>query len=164
MQWNSDKNAGFSDADPSMLYLPVIEDDTYHYTKINVKKAEEDEHSLLHWMRRIISIRRQYRVFGRGEFMFTDADHPSVLSYWRIYPKENILVVANLSAVPQRATILLNRSGYQGILQDLFLGQHFHAEEDRLEINLHPFEFLWLTEVQPEEVLMTEDKLVLSID
>lgn len=164
MQWNATKNAGFSEAEPSSLYLPVIEDETFHYTKVNVEQAEQDEYSLLHWMRQIIAIRRQFQVFGRGQFMFADADHPSILSYWRNYPNENILVVANLSAVPQRTTILLNKPGYHGILQDLFLGQHIHAEEGKLEINLHPYEFLWLTEVKPEEVLVSEDKLILSID
>ena len=31
MQWSSDRNAGFSRANPQSLYLPVIIDPGYHY-------------------------------------------------------------------------------------------------------------------------------------
>ena len=81
MQWNAGKNAGFSDADADKLYLPTIQDEVYHFTKVNVEAAEKNDDSLLHWMRHIIDIRKQYKVFGRGTFTFTQADHPSVLSY-----------------------------------------------------------------------------------
>src|SRR5512139_64607 len=37
MQWSSDKNAGFSRANPQTLYLPVIVDPEYHFESHNVE-------------------------------------------------------------------------------------------------------------------------------
>jgi maltose alpha-D-glucosyltransferase / alpha-amylase len=37
MQWSSDRNAGFSRANPQKLYLPIIIDPEYHYEAVNVE-------------------------------------------------------------------------------------------------------------------------------
>ena len=37
MQWNADRNAGFSTADPQQLYLPAILDPVYGYQALNVE-------------------------------------------------------------------------------------------------------------------------------
>ena len=66
MQWSADRNAGFSKADPAGLYLPVIMDPVYGYTAINVEAQERDPSSLLHFLKRMISLRRQHKAFGRG--------------------------------------------------------------------------------------------------
>ena len=47
MQWNSDRNAGFSRANPQQLLLPVIIDPEYHYEAINVEVQESNVNSLL---------------------------------------------------------------------------------------------------------------------
>ena len=47
MQWSSDRNAGFSRANPQRLYLPIIIDPEYHYEAINVEAQQENPNSLL---------------------------------------------------------------------------------------------------------------------
>jgi len=37
MQWNADRNGGFSRTDPERLYLPAIRNDTYGYQAVNVE-------------------------------------------------------------------------------------------------------------------------------
>ena len=37
MQWSGDRNAGFSRADPSQLYQPVLLDPVCHYQAVNVE-------------------------------------------------------------------------------------------------------------------------------
>src|SRR3979490_1063142 len=54
MQWNADKNAGFSTATPGRLYSPVIMDPVWGYEAINVEAQQSDTSSLLHWMRNMI--------------------------------------------------------------------------------------------------------------
>ena len=54
MQWSGGWNGGFSTADPERLYAPLIHDPVYGYPAVNVISQSESEHSLLHWMRRII--------------------------------------------------------------------------------------------------------------
>src|SRR5881397_1919779 len=56
MQWNGDRNAGFSRADPSRLYAGVIQDPLYHYQARNVEAALRSPKSFLMWLRRIIRV------------------------------------------------------------------------------------------------------------
>ena len=58
MQWNADRNAGFSHANPQSLYLPVIIDPEYHYENINVETQLSQPSSLLRSMRHMITLRR----------------------------------------------------------------------------------------------------------
>jgi maltose alpha-D-glucosyltransferase/alpha-amylase len=47
MQWTSDRNAGFSRADPARLYLPPIMDPVYGYESVNVEAQSRSAGSLL---------------------------------------------------------------------------------------------------------------------
>ncbi len=42
MQWSSDRNAGFSRANPQRLYLPVNIDPEYHYETVNVEAQQNN--------------------------------------------------------------------------------------------------------------------------
>ena len=66
MQWSADRNAGFSRANPQKLYLPIIIDPEYHYEAINVEAQQNNPHSLLWWMKRLIEQRKQFKAFGPG--------------------------------------------------------------------------------------------------
>src|SRR5689334_19374879 len=70
MQWNPDRNAGFSRANPAMLYSPVIMDPVWGYQGLNVEAQQSDPSSLLAWMRNMIALRRLFRVLGRGTLQF----------------------------------------------------------------------------------------------
>ena len=66
MQWSLDRNGGFSRADPAALVLPPIMDSLYGFQAVNVEAQARDPHSLLNWMRRMLTIREQQKAFGRG--------------------------------------------------------------------------------------------------
>ena len=70
MQWNGDRNAGFSRATPARLYSPVIMDPVWGYEAVNVEAQQSDPSSLLNWMRNMIALRKLFRVFGRGTLEF----------------------------------------------------------------------------------------------
>src|SRR5215471_10773882 len=52
MQWTSDRNGGFSRADPQRVYLAAIQDPLYGYETINVESQLRASSSLLNWTRR----------------------------------------------------------------------------------------------------------------
>ena len=52
MQWSSDRNGGFSRADPARLFAPPIQDPVYGFQSINVEAQERYPFSLLNWMKR----------------------------------------------------------------------------------------------------------------
>ncbi len=58
MQWNADRNAGFSRATPAKLYSPVIMDPIFGYEAVNVEAQQGDPSSLLSWMRNMIALRK----------------------------------------------------------------------------------------------------------
>ncbi len=83
MQWTPDRNAGFSRADFAQLYLPPLMDPVYGYQAVNVEAQMRNPSSLLHWMRRMLEVRRQHPVFGTGTMTVVSTDNPSVLAYVR---------------------------------------------------------------------------------
>ncbi len=112
MQWSSDKNAGFSSAEPQQLFLPVIFSHDYHYETLNVENHEKNLSSLLWWMRRIIDKRKQFQAFSRGDIEFIDTNNSKILAFIRSYNEEKILVIINLSRYSQQAE--LDLSDYEG--------------------------------------------------
>jgi maltose alpha-D-glucosyltransferase/alpha-amylase len=97
MQWSSDRNAGFSYGNPQKLYLPIIIDPEYHYEAINVELQQNNAQSPLWWMKRIVSLRKRYKVFGRGSIEFLHPANRKVLVFLRRYQEETILIAVNLS-------------------------------------------------------------------
>jgi maltose alpha-D-glucosyltransferase/alpha-amylase len=105
MQWSSDRNAGFSRANPQKLFLPVIVDPEYHFEAINVEAQESNPHSLLWWTRRLIALRKRYKSFSRGTIEFLYPANPKVLAFIRRHEGERVLVVANLSRFVQHVEL-----------------------------------------------------------
>src|SRR4026209_2329836 len=101
MQWNADRNAGFSEADTAALFAPLIVDAPYSYHTVNVAAQEKVPTSLLRWMRRLIGVRQEYQAFGRGTWTALDAAHRRALVCVRQYKDETILCVNNLSRFAQ---------------------------------------------------------------
>ena len=117
MQWNANSNAGFSQANPQKLFLPVNIDPEYHYALRNVEVEQNSPHSLLWWMRRIINLRKQCVAFGRGSFEMLTPDNPKVLAYLRKHEEETLLVVANLSRHTQCVSLDLSRFRGQRLVE-----------------------------------------------
>ena len=61
MQWTPDRNAGFSRADFAQLYLPPLMDPVYGFQAVNVEAKLRDPSSFLHWMQRMLEVRKQHR-------------------------------------------------------------------------------------------------------
>jgi maltose alpha-D-glucosyltransferase/alpha-amylase len=120
MQWTGDRNAGFSRADPARLFAPPIMDPVYGYQGLNVEAQERSPFSLLNWMKRMIGLRKQYHVFGRGTIEFLGAKNRKVLAYVRQHDDVTILCVANLSRTVQPLELDLSR--FKGMIPVEMLG------------------------------------------
>jgi maltose alpha-D-glucosyltransferase/alpha-amylase len=151
MQWSSDRNAGFSRANPQRLYAPVIIDPEYHYESINVEAQQGNRYSLLHWTKRLIALRKRYRVFGNGSIEFLMPSNRKVLAFVRRWNAERVLVVANLSRVAQYAE--LDLSAHAGCIPvELFGRSAFPAIGERpYLVTLGPHSFYWLALEPPQQ-------------
>ena len=144
MQWNTDRNAGFSRANPAMLYSPVIMDPVWGYEAINVEAQQSDPSSLLNWMRNMIALRKLFRVFGRGTLEFLNPANRKVLAYLRRYEDEQVLCVANLSRFAQ--PVDLDLAELEGATPFEMLGyvEFPPIERQPYRLSLGPYGFLWL--------------------
>ncbi|MCB0359990.1 MAG: alpha-glucosidase C-terminal domain-containing protein, partial [Bdellovibrionales bacterium] len=149
MQWSPDRNAGFSSADPARLFFPVIMDPVYGYASVNVEAQERNPSSFLSFMRRIMSLRRQYKAFGRGSFEFLQPTNKRVLAYLRRSQDEVILCVVNLSRFSQPCE--LDLSEFNGwIPMEIFGRTEFPAIGDLpYFLTLAPHGFYWFR-LEPE--------------
>ena len=108
MQWSPDRNGGFSRADPAMLTLPSIQDPLYGFSAVNVEAQSRDPHSLLHWMKRMLAVRRRFQAFGRGTQRFLRPHNRKILAYLREYEGLAILCVANMASTAQAVELDLS--------------------------------------------------------
>src|SRR3712207_1207329 len=117
MQWTPDRNAGFSKADFARLYLPPLMDPVYGFQSVNVEADQRDPSSMLHWMKRMLEVRKQHPLFGTGTLEFLSAENPSVLAYVREEGRAEgapgdadiVLCVNNLSRFPQPVELAMQR-------------------------------------------------------
>jgi maltose alpha-D-glucosyltransferase / alpha-amylase len=145
MQWSSDKNAGFSRANPQSLYLPIILDPEYHYEASNVETQLANPHSLLWWMRRMLALRKRWRALGEGKCEFLQPENRKILSYVLRYQQETILVVANLSRFVQ--PLELDLSSFKPLVPiELFGRMQFPPITSKpYFLTLGPHAFYWFS-------------------
>ncbi|MEQ9442640.1 MAG: maltose alpha-D-glucosyltransferase [Cyclobacteriaceae bacterium] len=150
MQWSPDRNAGFSEANPQQLYLPVILDPEYQYEAVNVELQQRNPNSMLWWMKRHISMRKNYKAFGRGNIEFLTAENAKVLAFTRTYEEETILVLANLSRFSQAVELDL-REYKNHIPKELFSKNRFPKIKDYPYLcTLSPYGYQWFLLEKPE--------------
>ncbi len=145
MQWNADRNAGFSKADPQRLYLPVVQSPEHSPTAINVETQQNNPHSLLWWMKRLIALRRRHPAFGRAPIEFLHPENRKVLAFLRCTDDERILVVVNLSRFVQHVELDLRR--FRGLAPVEMFGQNEFPPIGDLPylLSLGPHSFYWFT-------------------
>jgi maltose alpha-D-glucosyltransferase/alpha-amylase len=150
MQWTPDRNGGFSRCDPARLYLPMIMDPVYGYEAVNVEAQSRSLASLLSWTKRLISVRKSSKVFGRGSLTFIRPANRSVLVYARQYENEVVLCVANLSRSAQAAEIDL--APWRGRVPFELLGRtNFPPIGDGAYlVTLGPYGFFWFLLREPD--------------
>lgn len=150
MQWNGGRNAGFSDANPDRLCLPLIRDPRYSYQGINVEEQDMIESSFLNWLKMVLGIRKQNKAFGRGTTHFLKPDNTKVITYLRIYGDNILFIINNLS--PTSQYVELDMKDYNGWLPvDMFGGTIFpRIGELPYLVTLAPHGFYWFKLEKPD--------------
>ncbi|MBN3806473.1 maltose alpha-D-glucosyltransferase [Paraburkholderia sp. Ac-20336] len=144
MQWSSDRNGGFSRADPEQLVLPPVMGSLYGFDAVNVEAQSRDPHSLLNWTRRMLATRRAKQTFGRGTIRFLKPENRKILAYLREMPGEPpILCVANLSRAPQ--AVELDLSEFNGTVPIEMTADSVFPAIGQLTylLTFPPYGFLW---------------------
>lgn len=95
MQWNDNKNGGFSTADSTTR--PVIDSGDYSYKQVNVAKELADSGSLLNWTKRMIRLRKSCPETGWGNWKILDTGSPHVLAIKYDWQNQTLITIHNFS-------------------------------------------------------------------
>ena len=145
MQWNPDRNAGFSAADPGSLYLPLVQSLVHHYAGSNVERSLMLDTSLLFWLRRFLKARAEHPAFADGGYEDVPSDNPCVFSFLRTHPEESVLVAMNFSTSQASAKLSLPEHAGRKVSTIVTKTPFHDVEEDGgFRLTFAPHSFYWL--------------------
>jgi oligo-1,6-glucosidase len=91
MQWNAGSNAGFTAGDPWIRVNP-------DHRRVNVQAAEADTGSVLHYVRRLVRLRKSDPTLVYGRYRLLDRENPDVYAYTRSLGGRTLMVALSFSA------------------------------------------------------------------
>ncbi|MBW3614053.1 MAG: alpha-glucosidase C-terminal domain-containing protein, partial [Actinobacteria bacterium] len=124
---------------------------TDHLRGLGASEAElRDASSMIHWMRRMIEVRKQHALFGTGSFEVVNVDNPSVLAYVRQQDDDVVLCVNNLSRFAQPAELPLQHLAGRTPIE--LLGRVPFPKVGDLPyfVTLGPYAFYWFQLVEQQ--------------
>jgi maltose alpha-D-glucosyltransferase / alpha-amylase len=124
MQWSTERNAGFSQADS--LVRPVVSRGPFAYETVNVEQQQRDPGSLLRWTAGMIRVRKQCPEIGWGDWRIVPTGSRNVLAIAYTWRGNTIVCVHNLARAPRTATLRLGG----GTLTNLVDAEEIAATED----------------------------------
>ena len=128
MQWNSEKNGGFSEGTPWI-------DVAFNYKEINVENQKNDKDSILNFYRSLILLRKNYKAISLGKTIPLAENDKVVYMYKRVYGNEEILVINNFYGKETEIELDFDVDGYRNILSN-------NGNERKLEkkMKLEPYD------------------------
>jgi maltose alpha-D-glucosyltransferase / alpha-amylase len=150
MQWNGEKNGGFSSADE--LIAPVISEGAFAYTKVNVEREQANPDSFLHWMKKLIAARKQNPEIGyrHGQVLANDENDQRALAH--IFPRAReahkdscVVVFHNFSDQPVKISVTLPEDEGTEIKTRVTIQRGCKLRQDGIHLSaeLEPYGYLW---------------------
>lgn len=144
MQWNAEVNAGFSNVAP---WLPV----DANYKTHNVETEKNDPHSILNYYRQLLALRHTNRALLDGDYVPLNENDKNVLSFMRNYKGSVVLVVLNMSILPQKVNLGLASKGLHARSATTLLCSFSSPSQIDLDaISLEPFG-AWIGSAEPDK-------------
>ena len=132
VQWNKEKNAGFTTGTPSLEVNP-------DYKEINVESQLTDSNSLLSFYKKMTALRKtqEYKdTFVYGSFKPYKEDQENLIAYTRTEEK-NILVMGNLQSQSRNVEL-------PGEVKNVLLNNQEEVQIKNGTISLNPYQFVIL--------------------
>lgn len=117
MQWNNDKNGGFTEGTP---WLSLCK----NYEEINAEKALLDKHSIFYHYKELLRIRKEFPVVAYGSYEIIDMDNSQLYVYKRKYEGKEMLVICNFYR--EEVEYNIDLEGYK------LLNSNYDGKSDRI--------------------------------
>ncbi|MDE2164472.1 MAG: DUF3459 domain-containing protein [Alphaproteobacteria bacterium] len=136
MQWSAGANAGFSSPN-AKTWLPIPPS----YQTANVAVEEDKPASILTWYKELIRLKHTDAALHTGRQVMLNVNDPNVLSWLRIAPDgEAVVVACNFTAQPRKAGFDLGSYGVRGKqLERLLETPGAQAPSSLTDVELPPF-------------------------
>jgi maltose alpha-D-glucosyltransferase / alpha-amylase len=109
-----------------------------------VAAQRSDPDSLYHTIRKMVAVRRQNRVFSRGNLHFLEPEDKAVLAFIREWQGEQVLAVHNLAAEEQTTSLALAECAGARPSEMLSERPFPVVGTNPYGLTLKPHEYLWL--------------------
>lgn len=135
MQWNDEKNGGFSTANVSQLVAPVVRGE-YGPENLNAAKAKRDPGSLFNFMVTLIRRYRESAELGWGKFAIIDQPEPAVFAHTLSSDGGTLVLLHNFGEEPVKVSGSVGaedgpRNAFRdAMLLDLFDGDNAALDPD----------------------------------
>ncbi|MBT2533585.1 alpha-amylase family protein [Arthrobacter sp. ISL-48] len=159
MQWNTEKNGGFSSARVSDLVAPLVRGE-YGPEKVNAAAAKRDPDSLWNFMATLIERYRESPELGWGEFAMIDQPEPAVFAHTVSSAGATLVLLHNFG---EDKVKVAGKAGpddaparaYKGaILLELFDGDNVPLEPDgAFTVELGRYGYRWFRVHRPGDRL-----------
>ena len=101
MQWDNSKNGGFTTAIP---WIKVNE----NYKEINADKAIKSKDSIFYHYKKLIELRRKYKVISEGYYREIDSKDDKLFIFERYLNKDRIISINNFSGKEMKLKLPAN--------------------------------------------------------
>ena len=125
MQWSDEPNAGFSSA--KKLIHPVVSEGVYDYRNRNVEEQKRDPDSFLHWMTRMIRVRKECPEIGLGSWDVIPTRAPGAVALQYEYEQDRVVTVHNFDHRAREVRLKLPVTGLP--LVDLLARDEIEPDE-----------------------------------
>ncbi len=131
MQWSDEPQAGFTTGTPWLGVNP-------NYKTINVEKQLHDQHSILHFYKKMIKLKKEHEIFTYGTYDLLLPDHPQIYAYTRTTGEEKVVILVNLTdqTANMNEDLPFEVTSSQLLLANLEVNDHDAVKN----ISLKPFE------------------------
>ncbi|WP_256842315.1 alpha-amylase family protein [Ornithinimicrobium cryptoxanthini] len=143
MQWDGDRNGGFSTARPSRLTRAVTQDG-YAPEHVNVADQQQSPDSLWRFFRELISVRRECHELGWGDFSIIEQDTTAVLAHRCDLEGSSVIAVHNLGADPVTVALTIDGPDDDAVLVDLFEDSRVPLDRGAVTLPLDGYGYHWL--------------------
>ena len=131
MQWNKEKNAGFTTGDP---WIKVNK----NYEKINAEIQTNDPNSIFNYYKKLVNFRKENDIVVYGDYNLLMKNNKNIFAYTREYNGKQILVVCNFYG--KQATFNLPKDIKVDRI-DLIISNYQNSDLNRVDtIKLRPYE------------------------
>ena len=142
MQWNADRNGGFSNVKSGAIAHRLIEAGEYSYKQVNVKAQLKDNESLLNTVRVLIQARKNLNI-ANAKLHIIPTDNLHCLAYCYKDKKQSTYILHNLCK--DRISIQLNMEETEQYTEVLANRGSRRAKNKGNKIMLSPYGYFWMT-------------------